>query len=152
MNCAFYLYILINRCKIVDVFTAFSKSGPLHSKWTESSELPDFAGFYIQTENSARILYSDMNAHTKNTKNDTNTESVMPHIVLWWVRVDRVLCSEGDAAHSDDRQDAELKILQSQDVVTAPPKPGANTHMYAHVDTKTVHKHTKHLLPEEKKL
>lgn len=39
------------------------------------------------------------------------------------LRRDRVLGGEGDAAHGDDRQDAELKVLQSQDVVAALPKP-----------------------------
>lgn len=55
---------------------------------------------------------------------------VTSYIVLGWVRPDRVLGSKGNAAHRDDRQDAELKILQSQDVVTALSKPGKYTQTY----------------------
>lgn len=58
---------------------------------------------------------------------------VVSHIVLRWLGVDRVLCSKSDAAHSDDSKDGELKILQSQDVVTALPKPGADTQTRVHV-------------------
>lgn len=70
-----------------------------------------------------------------------HTQWMMSHIISRWVRPDGVLCSEGDAAHGDDGQDAELEILQSQDVVTALAKPGANTQTHTCVDTwkKTAH-------------
>lgn len=50
----------------------------------------------------------------------------MSHVVSWGLGPDGVLCGEGDAAHGDDGQDAELKVLQGQDVVAAPPKPGGH--------------------------
>lgn len=58
----------------------------------------------------------------------------MSHIVPWRVGPDGVLRGERDAAHRDDRQDAELEVLQSQDVVTALPKPGARTQTHTRVD------------------
>lgn len=82
---------------------------------------------------------------------ERHTHIKMSHIVLWWLRVDRVLCCEGNAAHSDDRQDAELKILQSQNVVTAPPKPGANPQMHTHCHAPT-HAHTQTHTKEYKTL
>lgn len=62
-----------------------------------------------------------------NTWTQADEDKLSSHIVSRRLRPDGVLCSEGDAAHSDDRQDAELKVLQSQDVVAALPKPGTNT-------------------------
>lgn len=62
---------------------------------------------------------------------NTHSESLpkRSHIISRGVGPDGVLCSKGDAAHGDDGKDAELKVLQSQDVVTALSKPGANTQM-----------------------
>lgn len=49
--------------------------------------------------------------------------SSMSHVVPRRVGPHRVLCCQGDAAHGDDGQDAELKVLQSQDVMAALAKP-----------------------------
>lgn len=70
-----------------------------------------------------------------------SANACMPHVVSWRVGLDRVLCCKGDAAHRNDGQDAELKILQSQDVVAALSKPDANTEMRARVGTKQSAKH-----------
>lgn len=102
----------------------------------QGRNLDDFAHLYITRRFFQRqpsyVFKKDVDAHTF-TVWQKNTHAVMSHIVLWWVRPDRVLGSEGNAAHSDDRQDAELKILQSQDVVTALSKPGADTQTYTSI-------------------
>lgn len=46
------------------------------------------------------------------------------HIVAWCIRLHGVLGRQSDAAHSDDQQDAHLKVAQIDHVVTEPPHAG----------------------------
>lgn len=80
--------------------------------------------------NNSAILTEAFNPRKSCVLNThTHTHSTMSHVVLWRLRPDGVLCGERDAAQSDDGQDAELKVLQRQDVVTAFAKPAAkDTH------------------------
>ncbi len=47
----------------------------------------------------------------------------LSYIVARGLGPDRVLSSQGNAAHGDDQQDTHLKITQGADVVTRPSKP-----------------------------
>ena len=64
------------------------------------------------------VLLHDTKAHTH-----TDTH-VRTHMVPVRAGGHRVLCGQGDAAGSDDQQDAHLKVSQVHHVVTHPPHTG----------------------------
>ena len=49
------------------------------------------------------------------------------HIVPWWLGLDRVFCSQGNAAEGYNYEDDHLEIAQVDDIVEQTPNPANNT-------------------------